>query len=1246
MPIRVPWDQFEVALLIDAYIHCIHGKDLSQTAQELSDRLRGLAIRRGIEIDDTYRNVNGMKMQLGNVQYLFTNGERGLSGASAMIHQMVEMYRNEPTRFQVILKEAFQLTGKPVSVEEAFFAYARVHTRILEPVLRDMLAKASDYCHLQHSILGTTDVKAVRNVQERISQGKLLRFRFGKDAQRIREVTQLYYSFVKSYHDKPSAPIFAEDQTQYGISLAAAQKASPEAVNAKLQTQDKQITSPLDKTPIIDTPAILVRTALLDTAVQEEKQVTSVAEVPAFHASGVPFEIKYEDGTFFVDFSKDGTYDFTQPVAFTYRGDRHAVTSWSSLYLDLCRLLFADHTHEFMSIMNSDIPGYNALSFADEVHKHDMRYPRSFAPGYYLEANISATHLVRRIRGLYKLCKLDDQLSIEYHSTKTAAEMPAEPLSDWIITYLNIKKITYKDKRSNGGNLWIRGDMQLPISINECHDHHYRLHYKADGCTVWPGEPAWWTNDRPAQKKEQPNRTTLQAVRSVAKPVPQKPQPQKPNSQLKTQPQPVKPTSAAPAKRNTAEFRQKLEGDFRNYLTKNQRLASGTVAQYCQSVEAVEQFLIMNNYGLTLDVTDAAEAQRVFDILMNVTSFVDWNNQRHHQYSAALKQYVGFLRTRAPKATSITKPNSSHPADAVVNRSSMSVKDVAAMVLRLSGRPMTGAEILSEIQARGLYKFNTDNPFIIVYQAIRRHCKGIDDSGSDKDYMFERIRDESGQVRYILYGDDRFQRTEKAIAEPVPQPRQEPPADDRWLPILQESFPDGYILDDFLSQFQAGAYWQERYGEACPLEGAAIDDAIRSVGTVRDGRVLLKSDEDQKLISTICEEIDDILSKYTNVYRSCVYERYQDQLAACAIYTEAVMTEQILAAAKGRFISQWFIFARPGKETSVAQDCRTVLREHGGAMHVNDVAKVLWFIPRDYVYHNLSTDGEALNLGNSTWMLAEHFPLTREDADKIGDMLDEYFLSNSYIQAFDLPALIRKQLPFIAENLSGMTYGAVFNITEYYLKNRFSFTKAIISPKGVTVEFTDMFKAFGAEHETFTMEDLEAFAGELKLPIYWECLYEGGAVRVSKTEFVNRSLIHFDVDATDRVLEDICPGDYLPFQAVSSAMMMHLPSCGYSWNGYLLLSYVQGFSKAFRASYNSLGKTGCYGAMVRRSCKMIHNYASLLEQVLTDDDSWTTASEALSLLVKEGYQAQMRYGGINAIVEQAKKNKQAMQDGK
>lgn len=688
MTTRISWGRDEIALLFRAHERIAEGADVNAEAEKLSQLLKAHAIQKGILVNEIYRNVNGIKMQLAKVLYLFTAGEKGLSGASTAIHQMYELYKTNPAEYQKIVNEASQLNRTPMSVEDAFFAYAKDRTFLAPGMLKEYLQKASDYCHLPKSLLGMLDVEAARRVQKTIASGKLPRFRFGKDVQNIRKATQLYYNFVRSHQQ-----------------------------------------SVQDNAP--------------------------------------PKEIPPEMGT-----------------------------------------------------------------------------------------------------------------------------------------------------------------------------------------------------------------------------------------------------------ANTAE-------------------------------------------------------------------------------------------------------------------------DIAA---------------------------------------------------------------------------------------------------DPWLAILQDSFPDGYILDDFLSQFQASAYWQERYGDVCPLEGAEIDEAIKASGSVRDGRVFVKNDRDSQLIAEICAEVDGLLSRYSTVYRSCIYERYQQRLAACSIYTETVMTQQLLDMANGSFYATYQIFSKTGQKGSVTEDCEKVLRDHGGAMKASDVAKELWFIPSGQVYHSLSACDDVLNIGNGAWMLAEHFPLTAEDATKVGDMLEEYFLRQDLVKTADLMDLLREHLPSIAGNLSDLPPAAVFNILCHYLDGRFSFSKTLITPKGPRTDFCVLFQNFARERDRFTLDELSAFASELPASIYWESTFRG-AVRVSETEFVNRKQVKFDVVATDKVLEIFCPEDYLPLQDVSSAMMMHLPPCGYQWNGYLLLSYVYGFSRMFRLSYNSLGKVGCYGAMVRRSCESIDCYDRLVERILTDDDTWTTEEEALDMLVRKGIQARRRLSGIDRRVAQARQNK-------
>lgn len=333
MPARIPWSQHEVALLFDAYLRAAKGADLQQTAAQLSVTLREMAQRTGVDIDETYRNVNGIKMQLANVQYLFTGGVKGLSGASGMIRQMYEQYQADPSKYQSILKEAILMTGTPsTSVQDAFFAYAQGKIGLPTRMLSDYLQKAADYCHLKQPLLGITDVQEVRRIQQKVAEGKLLRFRYGKDAQTIRNVTQLYYNFVKSYRETKAQPA-----TQLG-STPSVTKEEPPQLTAEA----------VDVPPALEVGEVMQDADEPADLNEEISETDPVEEAVSDNAAVSSDEL-------WVDFSVDNSYLFTKPNYYIYKGNRYDVKSWNRLYVEVCGLLFADYHDAFMGSMNGDI---------------------------------------------------------------------------------------------------------------------------------------------------------------------------------------------------------------------------------------------------------------------------------------------------------------------------------------------------------------------------------------------------------------------------------------------------------------------------------------------------------------------------------------------------------------------------------------------------------------------------------------------------------------------------------------------------------------------------------------------------------------------------------------------------------------------------------------------------------------------------------------------------------------------------
>lgn len=100
---RVIWE--EAALLVDTYRRIkATPSQKNELLHQLFDVLRKRAILKGLEIDERFRNFNGMKFQYELLRYLMTDEEQGLFGNVAKtIAEMAEIYRSEPEKFENIL---------------------------------------------------------------------------------------------------------------------------------------------------------------------------------------------------------------------------------------------------------------------------------------------------------------------------------------------------------------------------------------------------------------------------------------------------------------------------------------------------------------------------------------------------------------------------------------------------------------------------------------------------------------------------------------------------------------------------------------------------------------------------------------------------------------------------------------------------------------------------------------------------------------------------------------------------------------------------------------------------------------------------------------------------------------------------------------------------------------------------------------------------------------------------------------
>ena len=115
--INIGWNKYETAILIDAYVQVKEGKLLRKDAvAQVSKRLRERMLRIGTTISETYRNENGISLQMSAIGYAMGNEANGINHVSNIFREIVKMYNEENDKFHQLLTIANAMYPKVLDV--------------------------------------------------------------------------------------------------------------------------------------------------------------------------------------------------------------------------------------------------------------------------------------------------------------------------------------------------------------------------------------------------------------------------------------------------------------------------------------------------------------------------------------------------------------------------------------------------------------------------------------------------------------------------------------------------------------------------------------------------------------------------------------------------------------------------------------------------------------------------------------------------------------------------------------------------------------------------------------------------------------------------------------------------------------------------------------------------------------------------------------------------------------------------
>lgn len=239
-----------------------------------------------------------------------------------------------------------------------------------------------------------------------------------------------------------------------------------------------------------------------------------------------------------------------------------------------------------------------------------------------------------------------------------------------------------------------------------------------------------------------------------------------------------------------------------------------------------------------------------------------------------------------------------------------------------------------------------------------------------------------------------------------------------------------------------------------------------------------------------------------------------------------------------------------------------------------------------------------------------------------------------YKKFFPLPKLPLGKTPVLNEELSEIAIQrALYKKT---LADRFDLSGKLIVAKGETVSTTDAGIAYCLAKDRVTVNEVLEYAKEIAGTFTVQSAVNivfKSMVRISEHSFVNKELIHFDIEKVDQALSDIFKkNEYIPVQWFTT--FATFPECGYQWNQCLLEGFVCHFSREFDLVVHSYNIKNL-GVIARKS-RSFETLDEIIDHAVGQSRCVLEKQSVLEWLKSNGYLYSVHYTRIDTVIKNAR----------
>lgn len=442
--------------------------------------------------------------------------------------------------------------------------------------------------------------------------------------------------------------------------------------------------------------------------------------------------------------------------------------------------------------------------------------------------------------------------------------------------------------------------------------------------------------------------------------------------------------------------------------------------------------------------------------------------------------------------------------------------------------------------------------------------------------------------------------------------------------ILKNNFPYGLKISSSLDLMRLRVYAQDE-NVVLPEDDGELLKMLLDCGSVIDGKLIIK---DENLTDELSKIVETAFSTGAHIiYYDSLFYTNQEWMMRHHINSEDTLKEYMKKNLPNYVYTRVF-FSMDEKQTeyeAVSGELRRIWSDNA-VEELTYLFKELPYIPQDNIQRVLFAVEDFVWVSENRYLLLDRFLVPDHEENDILTYVSNACELDGYASLTDVPL---GSIPELNYQVTGTAlYTAIFNKV---LKGKYHNNHRIITVGKSDLNIVKVLSKAYAQRDEITLEEVTdkvtELNGGLKQQDAFEVLYNG-FIRISKSKFICRRKVHFNVDEIDSILIGIYTKGYGAIRDVGTFAMF--PECGVTWNHYVLESYCYSYSRKFSLLILNFNSKNA-GAIAESK----YSYNDVLALSLSESNLDFTEESAGDYLFQKGLMAKRKYYKLGEIINKA-----------